>query len=96
MNGGSLLKGIYYSIRSQLLVGGWLQHCVMSNKLITSLEENIPLVFHCCTLAGISVMAFSSVKATLGEIMGDGKPHALEIIALQLCQCLNKTTKKEK
>lgn len=77
-------------------MGGWLQHCVISKKLIHSLEENIPLVFHCCTLAGISVMAFSSIKATLAEITGDGKPHALEIIAPQLCQCLNKTTKKEK
>lgn len=75
-------------------MGGWLQHCVISIKLIPSLEETIPLVFHGCTLAGTSVMVFSSIRATLAEITGVGKPHALEIIALQLCQCLNKTTKK--
>lgn len=46
-----------------------------------------PLVFHCFTLAGISTMAFSSIRAILVEIMEVGKPHALETIVLQLYQC---------
>lgn len=46
------------------------------------LKENVLLVFRCFTLAGINTMAFSSIRVTLVETMVDGKPHALEIIAL--------------
>ena len=75
---------------------GWLQHCVISNELIHGLKENVPLVSHCSPLAGISIMAFSSIKVTLAEIMGDEKPHTLEMRMQQPCQCSNKTIKKEK
>lgn len=47
----------------------WLQHCVISKKLIHSLEKN-SLVFCCCTLSGISTVAFSFMRTTLEEIMG--------------------------
>ena len=50
--------------------------------LFSLLKENVLLVFHCFTLAGISTMAFSSIRAILVETMEVGKPHALEIIVL--------------
>jgi hypothetical protein len=62
---------------------------VLSQRRMRSLEGSVRLLFPCCVLAGVSTMAFRSVKS-------DPSAWALETAVPELCQCWNQTTTQEK